>query len=243
MQMEGTQYAVREAGGKRITLAGGILRLVEMTNPKPDAVPLRELTGIARKTFYGTMTEEEVRNHVSGVGLLHLILQTNGGSDRLIGFAAYNLYGMQHGKILYLAGIAADCDAQGNGSFGTSVAKAVGATAPDYLVMRTQNTVIYHAASKVTGEIYPCIQKPPERVRDVAGFIAAMLGSRNYDRETFTDRGTYGRTLYERPQNTQDPVANSIFGETLKLDIDRGDSVILVVPTRDSYEGLKGMIR
>ena len=98
---------------------------------------------------------------------------------------------------------------------------------PDFLVMRTQNPVIYAATRKIVNKLYPSLTKPSEKITDLACFIAKdYLKMEDFDEGLFVGRKTYGCCLYGEVQ--RHPTANLLFDNFLQLNYHQGDSVILV---------------
>jgi hypothetical protein len=169
------------------------------------------LVAVARNAFGTEVTYEDVKAHVHG-DLLYLIRDR----DELIGFSSYNT----REEELYLSGIVIRRDRHRKGIFHEVNALAIRETLPRYLVMRTQNPVVYAGAKKLARSIYPDGCGVPEHILRVA----RRYGGHRMD-DDLVIRGCYGASLYDYiPEHS----AKRFFDDVLKLDYERGDSIIIV---------------
>ena len=181
---------------------------------------VEKLTDIARDGFGTDMSKQDVENHVLPVDQLYLV--DVGG--KLIGFSSYDLLRYQQKNILYLSGIVIKKEFQKCGLFRVVNSLALMGDY-DFFAMRTQNPVVYAAASKLV-DLYPKAGRIPEDVKDIASAIAVEhLGMNDFCRETFVKRSTYGCCLYDAVPEHR---AKEFFDEVLELDYSSGDSVLLV---------------
>lgn len=144
---------------------------------------------------------------------------------RIGAFCTHNVYEYRGKKILYFGGIMVYPDLQ-NLNYGCSLIQYVmNKIKPDYLALRTQNPQMY-ASFRKTGDIYPNGNKVPEKIKEIGSFIAKeVLYMSEYDEDTMTEEGTYGKCLYGKipaPMNGVEKVFN-------KLNPFNGDSLIAVI--------------
>ena len=184
-----------------------------------------ELVDIAREGFGTEMTEQDVRNHVLNTDILYLVKDIE--SDKNVAFSSYDLVNFGNDKILYLNGIVVRRSLQKSGLFYDINKRVLSIDDFDYIVMRTQNPVIYGATKKLVKNIYPAQEDVPKKIKDLASIIAMEhLHMKSFDPETFVGRGTYGVCLYDSIPHHKD--TNAFFDKKLKLDYDKGDSVLII---------------
>ncbi len=207
--------------------------IVDVHDPKSlrGSKIAEELAGVARDGFGTNITDDDANNHILNVDLLQLIYV----QGRLVGFASYDIFEFSGMKVLYLSGVVIRKDNQTKGLSKMSLGNAIGTIQPDVLTMRTQNPVVYHLASEFAKEIYPSdgLRGPSyELCVSIGEYVAVKrLGMRNYQKELFFEKGTYGTALNDKVPDVVDERARSVF-EGLKLDRQRGDSIIIVAMLR-----------
>lgn len=185
------------------------------------ATLVEKLTEVAQDGFGTSIAESDVENHVLPVSRLYLI--DVGGS--VVGFSSYDCLNFLGKSILYLSGTVIKREFQKCGFFRMVNSLALMSGNYDFFAMRTQNPVVYAAASKLV-DLYPKIESPPDDVKDIACLIAEEhLGMKNYCHETFVGRSTYGCCLYDAVPEHH---AKGFFDKVLGLNYNSGDSVILV---------------
>lgn len=195
---------------------------------------LDALVQISVRGFGSEMDPDDVKDHVQGTDMLHLMTDQSG----LIGFAAYTMaitatFGGKSG-ILYLGGTVLDVNKQGKGFFSLSARSAIEETTPYAMVLRTQNPAMMAAVRNVVlrgglGRVFPELDAEPAHEAVMAGAaIAEMLGQEDYDPRTMVGRGTYGKAINGIDRlDSVDAKTREIFLR-LGLDRNRGDSVMVV---------------
>lgn len=179
---------------------------------------LERLLPTTRSAFGTPITEDDVCNHLFDADRTYL-LEHDGA---LVGFSSYKHLHTEHGAVLYLSGIAIDRSAHGKGLFRCVNEHALASYDPDYLVMRTQNPVIYRGVERLVDMICPARCPSPERVLD----IARRFAGKEMEPDTHVVRGLYGTSLYD--VIPADLPTRDFFDECLRMDYARGDSVVIV---------------
>lgn len=200
---------------------------------------LHQLIDAAKDGFGSHMTDDDARNHILGAETLHIIRYDN----ELVGFGAYTTFRVLGLKVLYLGGIVLKEENQGLHLFDVSMERALRDEDPELLVMRTQNPVVYHCASRYVSAIYPNASRSVSRQATyeralaiaVGTVVAERLKTKSYDPETFACRNTYGRPLNDKIPEIRDSGATRVFDE-LKIDRQRGDSVLIVGFVKGVYQ-------
>jgi hypothetical protein len=191
------------------------------------------LLTIARNGFGTEVTRDDVENHVLKVDKLYLASL----DDKVIGFSSYNMFDIDSKNILYLNGIVVLRDHQKNGLFYKINNDILSKDNYDYLVMRTQNPVIYAATQKIVKEIYPNGKAAPEDIKSIARKTAIdYLKMKDFDEETFVGRNTYGVCMYDKvPHHSR---GDNLFNDKLKLNYESGDTILIVGTLNDAVKRL-----
>jgi hypothetical protein len=194
---------------------------------------IRELTEATRSGFGSRITYEDAKSHIQSGGFLHVFVD----GIAHVGFASYDLLMRDKGgdglesrteeRLLYVRGTVVREEYQCSGLFSRSLESIIDETRPDYLVLRTQSPIPYHVLSR-RGSTYPSFETPTEKAVGIAAWMASKLGMIGYVPNEFVERGTYGKSLYGKQVESKDQYANRLFCEKLKIDIRRGDSVMVV---------------
>lgn len=186
----------------------------------------QEVADLTNKGFGIGTTVEDVKNHVFSVDRLYL------GFDegKLVTFASFDHHRFAGKNILYLSGIIVDPECQKKGIFTTINSRELGAFEPDYLVMRTQNPVVYGATRRhLVESLCPGCSRPPDDALLIASAIALTYGFPVPELEDYLGhlvmRGAYGTSFYD--EIPYDPDGSPLF-DSLKLDYQAGDAVVLV---------------
>lgn len=186
----------------------------------------QEVADLTNKGFGVGTTVEDVKNHVFPVDRLYLAFE----DSKLMAFASFDHHHFVGKRVLYLSGIIVDPECQKQGVFTYINRTEIEANGQDYLVMRTQNPVIYGATKRhLTETLYP----NGENATDEALLIAAATAIHyNYPLLQLQDyfdhlvvRGAYGTSFYDSIPFDRD--GTSVF-DNLKLDYQKGDAVVLV---------------
>jgi len=182
-----------------------------------------KLTEVARNGFGTEITRGDVESHVLSVAMLYII---HNGLE-LIGFSSYDTFSLECRHILYLHGIAIKEEFQKRGLFCRVNQHAILSKKFDFLAMRTQNPVVYAATQRIVHELYPNSLAIPPGIKRLGKTIAKeYLHMEQFDEKTFVGRMTYGKCLYDKvPRHNR---SNVFFDETLRLDYNAGDSVLLI---------------
>lgn len=182
-----------------------------------------KLTQVARDGFGTDMTTDDVECHVLNGDSLYLAMY----DEKIIGFASYLHLTLENNDILYLSGIVVNKSLQKNGLFYRMNNLAINFKNYDYLSMRTQNPAIYSGTRKIVERLYPDGSNIPKEIKRIGIFIGReYLKMRDFSEDTFVERSTYGRCLYEpMPKDTS---ADNLFNNVLKFNYESGDSVVLV---------------
>jgi hypothetical protein len=139
------------------------------------------------------------------------------------------------GDVLYLDGMVVEPKLQGRGLFKQVNLKQLGEKDYRYFILRTQSPVVYAAVEGLkpqlgpdcSMEIFPGQSSPDETIRKVALCLAKdELKMKDFNAENFVGKGTFGQSLYGT--SPYHPRTSRFFGETLGLDIENGDSVLVV---------------
>ncbi|MFH1455736.1 MAG: hypothetical protein ABIF40_02195 [archaeon] len=181
-----------------------------------------KLTSVASDAFGMVRKRDDVEQHALNVDMLYLIQC----KDVITGFATYDFLYSGGEKVLYLNGIVVQQCCQQKGIFSKVNKLAMKQDDFDYLAMRTQNPVVYAAASKIVSKLYPGTTGMPERVKNVGRYLAQHLGSKNFNLGSFVDKGTFGMCFYGEVPGHK--TATSFFTDELKMDLEAGDTVLLV---------------
>ncbi len=204
---------------------------------------LDALVQISVRGFGSEMDPDDVKGHVQGTDMLHLMTDHTG----LIGFAAYTItvtttFGGKS-RILYLGGTVLDANKQGKGFFSLSARSALEEAVPYAMVLRTQNPAMMAAVRNVVvkgdlGRVFPELDVEPAHEAVMAGAaIAEMLGQKDYDPQTMVGRGTYGKAINGIDRlDSVDSRTREIFLR-LGLDRNRGDSVMVVAMLKNTGSG------
>lgn len=199
-------------------------KIIKPLNLITDNKTIDNIVEIARDGFGSEMSKEDVRTHVLDVDLLYLIFE----NKKLIGFSSYDFPKVAEEKIIYLNGIVVNQKNQKKGVFKQVNTQVLNEYANiDFLVMRTQNPVVYAATKSIVDKIYPNGEEAPYRIKKIAEITAKdMLKMDDYDSNTFVGRNTYGTSLYNKiPEHSE---IKKYFDNDLKLNYLSGDSVIIV---------------
>lgn len=224
--MDGIELLVFDEPKKQLEIpCSGLSSLVAERFGSLDAFT-QEVADLTNKGFGIGTTVEDVKNHVFPVDRLYLAFE----DSKLVAFASFDHHCFFDKKILYLSGIIVDPECQKQGVFTHINKTEIEASNPDYLVMRTQNPVVYGATKRhLTETLYP----NGENATDEALLIAAATAIHyNYPRLQLQDyfdhlvvRGAYGTSFYDSIPFDRD--GTSVF-DNLKLDYQKGDAVVLV---------------
>ncbi|MBW2998287.1 GNAT family N-acetyltransferase [Candidatus Woesearchaeota archaeon] len=161
--------------------------------------------------------------------------------NELVGFASYNHFKYIGHKISYLHGIVVDPSFQKNGIFKSVNERVIENNKTDFLAMRTQSPVIYHALKNISRKIYPGYDRSTDFVKNLGEYIARnKLNMGEYDRDSFVTKNAYGKSLYDSLPVYGDD--ENFLRDELKLDFSKGDSVLLISETKN-YESSSDMMR
>jgi len=189
---------------------------------------IAKLTDITSDAFGKPRPESDVKDHVVKVDRLYLAFDGKRSNNNLVGFSSYNyLRDVDGSNILYLCGIAVRKAYQKLGIFEliNRIEIASCPFTPDFFVGRTQNPVIYEAMSKLVKKTYPSEQPIPFEIQKLGRALAKRLNMKDFDTQNFVHKGTYNENMYD----VIPPVrAKTLFDEALKLNYERGDSVLVV---------------
>ncbi|MBT7903189.1 hypothetical protein HN587_04975 [Candidatus Woesearchaeota archaeon] len=228
-ELMASDFARNHSLGKRLGLSDVRVDLVRAPGEVFRGANQDELTdillGIARDGFGTDIPIEEVRDNAFNCDALYLISY----GDKIKGFCSYKFIEHKGQKILHLKGVVLEKEIQKHKHFYEVNKRAISDLSEsgfDYLVMRTQNPVIYAATSNLVSELFPNVALSegaiPETIRDIA--LAVPTPKLPDDRMVI--RGLYGRCLYDQVQHHKK--ASAFFKDVLELDYDSGDSVVLV---------------
>lgn len=200
-------------------------KLVEERFGSLDAFT-QEVADLTNKGFGIGTTVEDVKNHVFPLNRLYLAFE----DDTLVAFASFDHHRFAGKDILYLSGIIVDPECQKQGVFTHINKTEIEASNPDYLVMRTQNPVVYGATKRhLTETLYPNCEKASDEALLVAAAIAIH---HNYPLSQLQDyfdllvvRGAYGTSFYDTIPFDKD--GTKVF-DSLNMDYMGGDAVVLV---------------
>ena len=187
-----------------------------------DNKTIDELLEITRDGFGTNMTREDVKNHVLNTEVLYLIKD-----KELIGFSSYDYPILAGEKSIYLNGIVVKRNSQKKGVF-LDLNKQVIEENFDkkYLVMRTQNPVIYGATKKLVDKIYPSEDEIPKHIINIGVEASKRLNMKDFNEQNFVGRNTYGTCLYDKiPKHS---FSNDFFDNFLRINYEKGDSIIIV---------------
>jgi hypothetical protein len=169
----------------------------------------------------------DVRGFLSGG---HLFLVMVGGEPALL--RNHGSFDTRHGRVLLLMGVVVAAQRHDEGLATVMHRAVIRKVSPRFLATRTQNPLVYDIVRRYVSQLYPNASDPegevPREIREVADLAAAQLGCRDFQREIFVDRGTYGEPTHSpaMSQKSRDPAVNQFFGRV--LDVARGDSVLLL---------------
>lgn len=182
-----------------------------------------ELTEIARDGFGSGITKQDVEEHVMPSGLMYLIKD----KENVIGFSLYDFLNVHGKNILFMNGAVIKKNYQQKGIYSRIKQRVLSEGKFDFAMARTQSPVAYAAIDKLFGRIYPDGSEIPDDVKEIAELVAKdHLKMKNFNRDTFVEKGTYGKSLYTVvPRHER---SNDFFDNVLKLDYKAGDSVLLV---------------
>lgn len=157
-------------------------------------------------------------------------------NKELIGFAFFKNQNIGGSNVLYLDTIVVEQKNQGKGFFYDCLQDAVDRFKPQYIAMRTQSRVLYHAMTKLAernnAKLYPSGNAPNKEVTRIAASIAEEVKADSFDDKLFVERGVYmkllGQQLYTKEPQVADRYTNRLFDEVFHIDMKRGDALLLI---------------
>ena|SRR3989338_3519117 len=197
---------------------------VDCTNPI-----LNSVVDTVRQAFGSEMTREDIIAHLKNPQKRYLATDDSG---RIAAMAGYSQHLILGSHLLFVDGVAIHPDFQGAGLFRELTNMAL--ENEEFIGLRTQNPRMYRAIEKISqGGICPSAscqhlregtEKELKRLCAIKNALCAKVGF-SVDFQGVI-RGCYGRSLYgEVPQHNR---TTPLFQEVLKVNYERGDSVVCV---------------
>ena len=166
---------------------------------------------------------KDTENHVLGGEFICIATNKN----EIVAYVVLNLWQTDIGKVLYLSGIMVDPGFQGMNISSVIMQYLIKKMGAEFLVLRTQNPILYQSATKMCKEIFPSINDGLNPIAKKIGCYAAeKLGMKKYDSDKMTERGTYGGCMYGREPICSILEIENWFKKT--IDISQGDSMIIM---------------
>src|SRR3989338_646772 len=161
----------------------------------------------------------DIYDHLVSPEILFLMENQDGN---IAGMAAYNACSLAGISSLIVEGIAMDPSIQARGIF-RKVTDLV-SSEKEIVCLRTQNPNMYRALQNYCSQIYPGANGMPLIVKSVRNDLAARLGCSIDDKGIA--RGYYGGLFYgKKPYH---PEAGPFFENTLGMDLEKGDALLVV---------------